>query len=65
VLAGVRSRDRLQGGEGDILGGRVGEPDVIELDAHRAGVGRQWPRVGPVTHHRLEIEHLKDAFEAD
>ncbi len=36
AAAGVEGGDLLQGGQGDLVGGRVGEVDGVELDGHRA-----------------------------
>src|SRR5690606_11140676 len=60
--ARVQGGDLLQGGEGDLVGGRVAEPDV-ELDGHRA-VGHH-ARRGLLLDQRAQVQHLEDALEAD
>jgi hypothetical protein len=61
--AGVEGGDLLQGGEGDLVGGRVAEADVVELDADRAV--RHGAGVGFLLDQGLEVEHLEDPLEAD
>lgn len=63
AVAGVEGGDLLQGGEGDLVGGRVAEADVVELDGDRA-LGHL-AGVGLLLDERLEVEHLEDALEAD
>ena len=58
-----RDGDLLQGGEGDLVGGRVGEADVVELDGDRAL--RDLAGVRLLVDERLEVEDLEDALEAD
>ncbi|GAA1011125.1 hypothetical protein GCM10009564_31160 [Streptomyces thermogriseus] len=60
---GVGARDLLQGGEGDLVGGRVGEADVLELDRDRAV--RHLAGVRLLLDQRFEVQHLEDALEAD
>ena len=59
----VEHRDRLQRGERDLLGARVGEVDVVELDA--PGAAGDGDRVRRLVDHRRQVEHLEDALEGD
>lgn len=59
---GVEGGDLLEGGEGDLVGGGVGEADVLELHGRRAL--RDRTGVGFLLDERLEVEHLEDALEA-
>ena len=63
AAATVTRGDRLERGERDLVGGRVAERHVVELDAERtAGQG---DGAGPLLDERLEVEHLEDALEGD
>ena len=62
-VAGLDARDRLEGGQRDLVGARVGEGDVVELEpGRRPG---QHHRVGSLLDHRGQVEHLEDPLEAD
>ena len=59
----VTRGDRLERGERDLVGRRVAERHVVELDAERtAGQG---DGAGALLDERLEVEHLEDALEGD
>jgi hypothetical protein len=54
---------RLERGERDLLGARVGEVDVVELDGGRAP--RERHGAGRSVDHRGQVEHLEDPVEGD
>ncbi len=60
---GVEGGDLLQGGEGDLVGGRVGEAHGVEL--HRDRAVRHLPGVRLLGDQRLEVQHLEDPLKAD
>ena len=60
---GVQDRHRLQGGQRDLLRGRVAEVDVVELDPGRPG--RYRTGVGLVLDHGRQVEDLEDPVERD
>ena len=59
----VQHGDGLEGRQGDFLGPGVAEVDVVELDGRRAG--RDGRRARLLGDHRLEVQHLEHAVEAD
>ena len=59
----LEDRDRLERGDRHLLGRRVAEPDVAELDGRRAC--RDGPGVGGLGDHRHDVEHLEHPLEAD
>ncbi len=61
--ARVQGGDLLQGGEGDLVRGRVAEADVVELDGDRALGGGTGVRF--LLDERLQVQHLEDPLEAD
>src|SRR6478609_9569840 len=63
AAATVTRGDRLERGERDLVGRRVAERHVLELDAERT-VG-QGDGAGALLDERLEVEHLEDALEGD
>ena len=63
AAAGVEGGDLFEGGQGHLVGRRVGEADAVELDGD--GPVRHRARLGPLRDERLEVEDLEDALEAD
>lgn len=61
--AGVERGDLFERGEGDLVGGRVAEADVLELHGDRPLGHLSGVRL--LVDQRLEVEHLEDALEAD
>ena len=62
-LAVATAADGLQRGQRHLVGARVAEGDVVELDAERAGRhGRRRPRRSSTS--GGQVEHLEDALEA-
>ena len=59
----VEHGDLLQRGERHLVGRRVAEAHVVELDRHRPV--RQRRRVGRLGDQRLDVEHLEHPLEAD
>ncbi len=64
-VAGARFEDRhrLERGERDVLGARVGEADVLEGD--RAPSPRHVDGVGVLLNHGDDVEDLEEALEGD
>ena len=60
---GVEDGHRLQRGQGHLLGGRVAEVDVVELDAGRTGRDRSGVLL--LGDHRGQVEDLEDPVEGD
>src|SRR5829696_6465341 len=56
-----RRRPAGEAGDGRLLGRRVAEPDVVELDPPGRVVEGDGP--GPVADRALEVEHLEDPLE--
>ena len=65
LVAGARLEDghRLEGGERDVLGARVGEAHVLEGD--RAPSPGDVDRVGVLLNHGDDVEDLEEALERD
>ena len=62
VVAGLDPGDLLQGRQRHLVGARVGEGDVVELEP-RGGAG-QHDGAGLLGDQRRQVEHLEDALEA-
>ena len=63
VVTGLDAGDRLERGERDVVGLRVGEGDVVELEA--GGVLGQREGARLLLDQAREVEHLEDPVEAD
>ena len=63
ALAGLEHRHRLERGQRDLFGTRVGEVDVLERDGGVAP--RDVDGVGVLFDHGLDVEDLEDALEGD
>ena len=63
AAASVERGDLLERRQGHLVGGRVGEADVVEGDADRPRRDRRGVR--RLVDQRLEVEHLEDPLEAD
>ena len=63
AAAPVAGRHGLERGQRDLVGGRVAERDVVELDAERT-LGQR-DGAGPLLDEGLEVEHLEDPLEGD
>ena len=61
VGRGLERRDGLERGERHLVGRRVAEADVVELDRRRAA--REGLGVGLLDDHRRQVEHLEDPLE--
>ncbi len=61
--AGVQRGHLFERGQGDLVRGRIGEADVVEL--HRHVSRRDGHGVGLLLDQRLEVQDLKDPLEAD
>ncbi len=63
AAAGVQGGNLFEGGQRDLVGGRVGEADVVEFHGHRTGGNRRGVRF--LGDQRLEVQDLEDPLEAD
>ncbi len=63
AAAGVERGDLLERRQRDLVGGRIGEADVVEGDADWPGRNRRGVR--RLVDQRLQVEHLEDPLEAD
>ena len=62
AAAVVEHRDLLERGQRHLVGRRVGEAHVVQLDRHRPG--RQRRGIGRLLDQRLDVEHLEHPLEA-